>query len=391
MYIELTGGGVLQYNGKDWVSAQAVDNSNSFYLMKMMNGERLYHTDFRYNIIETSDGEHYSLTGERFTYYTDEAGGVTSGSVSGGSSHSYEVYKSEANAWYQWVNGCDEGSLSIKMPAASDVNATIVVDVYNSTMLGMTGKSTTGGHNYSETIYYKVEGQGRYWDSEQQEYVWIELRESNCTNYGAIEGIGSYILFVPYNSSYVKAEHLDLNISVSVPESNLGQMFSQSDIKYIIDKKKNYVEEFTGPTFQVNTYNNLVGSSYSYLIVDNGIADPGEFIINNIAVRPECYTVQAYMNWLSVIRKIYNKTLLPQKEGARQFSNFKTFITSPEVGDNKLMVIADSWDVKSDRHTVTAIEAQDLDVDTVSNFTVNEIPRKARAERWNLPTAKKKS
>ena len=391
MYIELTGGGVLQYNGKDWVSAQAVDNNNSFYLMKMMNGERLYHTDFRYNIIETSDGEHYSLTGERFTYYTDEAGGVTSGSVSGGAAHNYEVYKSEANAWYQWVNGCDEGSLSIKMPAASDVNATIVVDVFNSTMLGMTGKSTTGGHNYSESIYYKVEGQGRYWDSEQQEYVWIQLRESNCTNYGAIEGIGSYILFVPYNSSYVKAEHLDLNISVSVPESNLGQMFSQSDIKYIIDKKKNYVEEFTGPTFQVNTYNNLVGSSYSYLIVDNGIADPGEFIINNIAVRPECYTVQAYMNWLSVIRKIYNKTLLPQKEGARQFSNFKTFITSPEVGDNKLMVIADSWDVKSDRHTVTAIEAQDLDVDTVSNFTVNEIPRKARAERWNLPTAKKKS
>lgn len=394
MYIELTGGGVLQYNGKDWVSDSAVSNSNSFYLMKMMNGESLYHTDFRYNLIETYDGEHYSLTDERYTYYTDEAGGVTTGSVSGGSSHYCEPYNSESNSWYQWVDSCGEGSLSIKMPAVDDVNAKVVIDVYNSTMLGMTGNNYTSGLSHTDYIYYLIQGQGRYWDDDQQQYVYITLTSNNCVNYNQIGGDSSYVNFMPYNTSYVKAEHLDLNISVSVPESNLGQMFSQSDIKYIINKKKNYVEEFEGPTFQVNTYNNLVSSSYSYIIFDNSVADPGEFVINNIAVRPECYTVQAYMNWLSVIRKIYNKTLVStdyvrKYNQAKDINNFKTFIISPEVGNNRLMVISDSWDLKSDRHTITAIESQGLDVSTVSSFAVEEIPRKARAERWNLPTAKK--
>ena len=164
-------------------------------------------------------------------------------------------------------------------------------------------------------------------------------------------------------------------------------MFSQSDIKYTLDEKKNYAEEFKGITFRSNTYNQLVASSYSYILYDNNVADPTLFVINGNADRPECYTVQAYMNWLSHIRKVYGKTILPIKENERTFSNFKTFITSPEVSENRMMVIKDNWDLKTNRHSLVAIEAQDLDVYWVYPFAVVEVPRMARAERWNLPTA----
>jgi hypothetical protein len=392
MYVKLSDNTVLQFNGKEWVSGSQVSDTNSFFLMKMMNDEKLYHTDFKYNLIETSDGSHYSLTNERYTYYTDEVGGVVDHSVSGGTTNYCDVYKAEGNTWYQYIDDCGEGQLKIKMPAIDDLNAKVCVDIYNSTMLGMTGQSNTSGYNYSEAIYALVEGTGRHWDDDSQEYVYITLSSSNCANYGSIIGSSSYILFIPVNASYVKAEHLDVDISVTVPESNLGQMFSESDIQYTIDKKKNYVEEFNDISFQVNTYNDLVHSSFSYLIFDSTVADPGNFIISDTNVRPELYAVQAYMNWLSVVRKYYNKTLVPRTSSSTaQFSNIRTFLTSPEVGDNRMMVISDSWDVLTNRHSICAIECQDLDVDYVEQFSANELPRKARAERYNLPTAYKQS
>jgi hypothetical protein len=389
MYVRQSGGGILQFNGKEWVSGSQVSDTNSFFLMKLMNGEQLFHTEFKYNVIETSDGEHYSLTDERFVYYTDEAGGVTDRSVSGGHTYYCDVYKSEANEWNRWIDSCGEGKLSIKMPLIDDASATIIIDVYNSTMLGMTGQNNTAGYNYSEAIYWKVEGQGRHWDDDQQAYVYVPLRESNCVNYGSTGGASTYILFVPVNASYVKAEHLDLDINVSVPESNLGQMFSESDIKYTLDNKQNYVEEFEGPTFRTNTYNQLVASSYSYIMFGNGVADPGGFIVDGFSTRPECYTVQAYMNWLSKIRKVYGKTLVPLKEAVREFSIFRTVIKTPEISDHPFLVFGDSWDLKTNRHSIQAIEAHNLDVDYVTSCDVMEIPRQARAARWNLPTAHK--
>lgn len=389
MYIKLSDNSVLQFNGKEWISDLHPENANSFYLMKMMNGENLYHTDFRYNLIETSDGEHYSLTNERYTYYTDEVGGVVDHSVSGGHNYYCEVYKSDSNTWNQWVDKCGEGQLSINMPLIDDLNAKVCVDVYNSTMLGMTGSNNTSGGQNMEKIYYTIEGTGKKWDDDQQEYVYITLSDYNTNNYGSITGTLTYIDYLPYNTSYVKGEHLDLEISVSVPESNLGQMFSESDIQYTIDKKKNYVEEFNGPSFQVNTYNNLVHSSFSYLIFGSDVADPGNFIIAGMNVRPECFAVQAYMNWLSEVRKIYKKTLVP-KNYTYKFSNIMTFIKSPEVSTNKLMVITDSWDLKTNRHSITSVECHDLDVDSVESFIADELPRRARAERYNLPTAYRK-
>ena len=393
MYIKRGDNDYLQFNGKDWVQDTHPESGNAFYLMKLMNGEKLFHTDYRYNIIETADGEHYSLTNERFTYYTDEVGGVTDRSVSGGTTHYCEIYYDESQPWYQWVEKCSEGKLSIKLPPLDLLEAEVTCDVYNSTLLGSTGGSQSStGTMISENIKYVVEGTGTYVDDDQGQQVTVPLGPGNIGSaYGTVGAMGATVLFLPHNTTYVKAEHLDLDISLSVPESNLGQMFEQSDIKYSLTENRGCVEEFNNISFLVNTYNSLVAASYSYLIFGDTTADPNEFIIENINARPESYTIQAYMNWLSVIRKTYKKTLVPVDEWSWQkFCNIRTFLKSPEVGDNKLMVVADSWDVKSNRHSVTAVECQDLDVEKVENQDVIELPRRARDERYNLPTAVKK-
>lgn len=383
MYVKMSNSDLYQFNGKDWVYTTATDsvpdpqpqNSDSFFLLKLMNGEKLYHTDFKYNVIETSDGTHYALTDENFVFYIDECSltqdnncGVITPDVPKLSGENQKamtvyIYNDPNSTQYQWINSCGEGQLSIKLPPVDDVNATVYCDIYNSTLLGMTGSNNTSGSNHFETIYY----------------------EDPDTNYPV--GVDVYPV-LPYNVSYVKGEHLDLDIQITVPQSNLGQMFSQSDIQYTIDKKRNYLEEFMGPTFRINTYNSLVSSSFSYLIFDNAIADPGEFVILGNSGRPECYVVQAYMNWLSTIRKTYSKTILPTSKN-KTFSNVRRFITSPEVGTNKLMILSDTVDVKTNRHSITAIECQNLDVTTVESFAVIEVPRKARADRYNLPTAYK--
>lgn len=396
MYVILSDNTIYQFNGKEWVESSSVSEDNAFYIMKLLNYENLYHTDFKYNVIETPDydssnpnnGGHYSLTGERFTYYTDRYGGVRQSSVSGGTTYYCDPYNAEGNEWIEWINSCSEGALSIILPHINDISATIVVDVYNSTMLGSTGASSSvSAGSFSTPLYYKVEGTGYYYDYES-EYRTATLTPGNIgPRYGTIMYKPVTLDYIPPNVSYVKAEHLDLSISMSVPESNLGQMFSQSDIKYISDNKKNYMEEFETAPFRINTFNNLVLSSFSYLIFGSDIADPGDFIIKGNSGRPEGYTVQAYMNWLGTIRKIYSKTIVPS---VGSFSNTRRFITSSEVGEYPLMVISDNWDLKTNRHSIKAIECQNLDVDYVGTTDVIEIPRKARNDLFNLPTAVKK-
>lgn len=364
LYIRLTNNQVLQFNGKEWISDLHPEVANSFYLMRMMNGEQLFNQEHRYNVIETADGERYTLNEEPYVFYLDEVGGVTEREMSGGSTETYEIYRDESKEWYKWIDKCSEGSVSFLLPEVDDMGATIVMDIYNSSMLGTTGASSTELRN-------------------TQENIWFKDPDNLVRNYYTT------VLFLPHNVSYVKAEHLNLDISVSVPESNLGQMFSESDIKYELNSDNDYVEEFGGPSFLVNTYNPLVASSFSYLVFGNTIADPNLFIVASRSGRPEAFTVQAYFNWLSKIRKIYTKTLIPYPNyvRTRPFSNVRCYLKSPEVGTNELLVVKDTWDVKTDRHTVTAIEDQDLEVGVVSNVDVIEIPRMARAERYNLPTA----
>ena len=397
VYIELNNGnGILHFNGKDWMEEEFLVPSHSFYLLKMMNYSDLYHTEYSYNVIETADFNpldpnargRYSLTEDTWGYQVDANGGVVEGSEN--YNRTCPPYKSESNIWSQWIESCGEGKLSIVLPTLEGTSGNVIVDVCCSSLLGITG----GALAYSSHIvpvYYKYEGTGQITPEGGEPYD-VTLSENNIGSlYGTIgtcpDG-GASISFLPPNVSHIKAEHLDLNISMDVPESNLGQMFSQSDIKYVIDKKNDYDEEYKMPEFRENTYNPLVNDSFSYLIFDSQRADPDMFVINGLAVRPESYTVQAYMNWLSTIRKSYGKTLVPLKDG-KTFNNFKTFITSPEVGSNKLMVVADTWDVKSGRHRIKSVEANGLDVTSVSSYSVTELPRRARAERWNLPTAKK--
>ena len=389
MYIELPNQRVLQFNGKEWVSDLHPENGNAFWLCKLMNGSKLFHNKHRYNIIECSDGDRYSLGEEDFSFYTDEAGGYVDEYVSGASQTTYKPYASEENDWWHFIDECSDGHLSIKMPEGlPTANIKVYVVVYNSTMLGMTGSSTTNGYGHTEPFIYEISGQGKYYDDDQGRYVTITLGNNNTMNYGVVREDPAKVEFMPYNTTYVKAEHLDLDISVTVPESNLGQMFEESDIKYVIDSQNDYVEEYEGPSFLVNTYNPLVNSSFSYLIFGYSLADPYLFKINGQDSRPESYTVQAYMNWLGTIRKTYSKTIIPESR-TRGFSNIRTFIESPEIGGNELMVIADSWDVKTGRHSVIAIEDQDMQVSEVTTVDYFELPRRARAERWNLPTATK--
>ena len=360
MYVELSDSSVLQFNGKEWVAASAPSSTNCFYLLKLMNNEKLFHTDHRYDVIETSDGQHYSLTDKDFTYYTDNNGGVYPDEH--GTAHTCSMYKSGLNYWEVNVNSCSAGQLSIILPQIEDPAAVVYVDVYNSSMLGMTGSDDIGGSSTGAPFYY-ANGGGEYT--------------------GPV-----YINFLPKNLSHVKAEHIDLDITISVPESNLGQMFSESDIRYELDSGKDYIEKYETPSFQVNTYNQLVTSSFSYLIFDNSLADPGEFVINGEAARPECYVVQAYMKWLGRIRKIYSKTI-KANDSNLVVNNIMKYISSPEVGEYNLMIVSDSWDLKSDRHSITAVEDNDWEVNNVETQDAVELPRKARAERWNLPTVGK--
>ena len=391
------GNSILHFNGKEWVEENTFNPANSFYLMKLMNYSDLYHTEYSYNVIETADynplnpnaGGHYSLTEDTWGYQVDANGGVVEGSEN--YNRTCPPYKSDGNIWSQWIESCGEGKLSLVLPTLENSVADVIVDVNSSSLLGITGGSMVFS-THVVPVYYAYEGTGKITPEGGDPYD-VTLSEQNIGDmYGTI-GVcpdnGASIDFVPANVSYVKGEHLDLNISMDVPESNLGQMFSQSDIKYVIDKHNDYDEKYQMPDFKMNTYNQLVNDSFSYILFNSQKAEPDEFVIHGLAVRPECYTVQAYMNWLSTIRKSYNKTILPLKVG-KIFSNFKTFIKSPEVGSNRLMVVSDSWDVKSDRHRISAIEANGLNVNTVSSYSVFELPRKARNERWNYPTAKVK-
>lgn len=358
MYVTTSGSTIYQFNGEEWIQDTQVRESNAFYLKKLMNFEHLFHTDQRYNLIETGNGHTYSLNSEVFKYYTDNNGYVYENE--NGTVHEFQPY---TGGLFSEVNDASEGFLSIYLPQVNDSSPVVVVDIYNSSMLGMTGCGDIGG-SYTGSPFYYANGGGEFT--------------------GAV-----YIDFLPKNVSHIKGEHIDLNIEVTVPKSNLGQVFSESDIKYELNSNQDYTEEFTGPSFQVNTYNELVASSFSYLIYNNAYADPSLFTVSSYTGRPECYTVQAYFNWLSKIRKIYTKTLVPEMNRTRPFANVRCYITSPEVGSNELLVVSDTWDVKTNRHSVTAIEDHNLEVSTVNTIDVMEIPRRARAERWNLPTANK--
>lgn len=399
---------IRQFNGRDWVADTEVRAANSFYLIKLMNYQKLFNEDYQYNIIEFTEyvdeqgntvpledyssnkytsRRRYSLEDEDVVFYTDGDGAVRKKPRNNifvtDKQHKYTPYYSDDREWYIWVKDCDPGKLSITLPLVDSVNAKVVVDISCSSLIGESSSHFDSNSARDIPVLTNVTGHGIYNGNT------ITLTSSNCINYGKVLAAWASIDFVPYNAAYVKAEHLDINVSLSDNKSNVGQMFSQADIKYTSVGYKNYLEEYSDLNFKVNTKNILVSDSYSYLLYDNELADPGSFVINGFSARPEAYAVQAYMNWLTRVRKIYSKTLLPKKEDGRDFSSVRTFITTPEIDDDELLVVSDTWDVKSNRHTITAVDDYRLEVDWVDSVSASEVPRMARSDRWNLPTAYK--
>lgn len=370
MYVKLSDGTMKQFNGFEWVN----DNGNHqfpFFLGKMITYQNLFHNEMKYDMIWGSGNgaPKYTLKDEETQIYYDNNVGVVESESDADSVVKYRTYKSLG---YDCVFDCGEGSLTIRLPYVDDLDATVYVDVYNSSILGMTGmdSSITLGNGDQEPFYYTL--------TDPDTLPTTDFKELKV-----------YICFFPVNIAYVKAEHLDLDMEIKVPQSNLGQMFSESDIEYKIKNNQNYVEEFTGPSFQVNTFNPLVSTSWSYLMSGGVVADPALFTLNSVTARPETFTVQAYMNWLGTVRKIYTKTLVPEGGRTRRFSNIRTYITTPEVGSNELLVIKDSWDVKTDRHTIQAVEDNGLQVSSISTVNEAELPRMARSDRFNLPTSRR--
>ena len=365
VFIKLSNGTVYQFNGKEWVELDELTDANlaanSFWLKKLMNYKKIFGVDYKYDLIECADGTTFSLNEEGFIYYKHSNGGVYRDGIEKGTKITFKYYGEKGNAWAKYISGVSEGNLEIILPAIDSTNTLVQCDISHSTLLGTTGNKG----NSCPSVYI------------------------SAVNTGMVE-----LTFAPVNATYIKAEHLNIDISLSVPETNLGQMFGESDIKYQTSHSKRFRQSWDAPNFLVNTKHQIVSQSHSYVIVGNALADPNKFSIgwsyNKLACRPENFVMQGYKNYWSTIRKIYNRVLVPHKNG---FSNCMCFIEVPDLPDDGhgrwLVVVSDSVDVKTNRHTICAVEDYDMKVKEISNYTVIEIPRKARNDRYNLPSVKK--
>jgi uncharacterized protein YkuJ len=393
----LNDGTKYQFNGKDWVEVEYISDATAFYLKKMMNNEYIFRDDFTYDIIECGDGDCYSLNEEEFKYWLDDDTGSLLETGKDKDAIKYPYYKTYGYDWIKYIDEAEEGRLAIILPPIDSYNATVCCDIYHSSLLGMTGNSGHGcPSNTSHHIKYSVSGQVVWYEPEGNDEPHYSTLTSSVANYKNVGTSESNIGWMPVNGTYVKAEHLDLDISLSVPESNLGQMFGESDIKYSTNHSKKFREAYDAPAFKVNTKHPIVAQSHSYIIAGNSLAEPTQFRFgwhyNKIACRPENYVMQGYKNYWGVIRRTYNRVLVPNKAG---FSNCLCYIEAPDIPDvgngRWLMVVSDSWDVKTNRHTISAVEDYDLNVKEIENYTVMEIPREARNPRFNLPSVQKRT
>lgn len=405
----LTDGTRYQFNGKEWYQLgkdEPFTQDKGFVLKKLMNGEKLFHTDFQYDLIQCADGTTYSLNPDGYNYYTHTESGVvvfnkkdsSNGTApSGYTKRTFSYYAAATNSWKNYIDEAEEGRLAIILPAVDGVNVNVNCTIYASNLLGMTGNKNDAAPDTSTSLCFQIKGLVEYNVEYQDDPIQTPLTESMIDNpqmpYGYVVGTEVECKFMPVNATYIKAEHLDLDISLSVPESNLGQMFGESDIKYQTAPSKRFRQSYEAPDFKVNTKHPIVGQSHSYVIIGNSLADPNKFSIGwqtKLPCRPENFVMQGYKNYWGVIRKTYNRVLVPHKDG---FSNCLCFIEVPDLPDDGhgrwLMVVSDSVDVKTNRHTISAVEDYGMSVNEISNYTVIEIPRKARNDRYNLPSVKK--
>lgn len=392
--LTLPSGERYQFNGKEWVKTNNI-NSNCFYLKKLMNNEKIFNDNFTYDCIECSDGYTYSLKPDGVSFMLDANNRVVSSESNKKSTVKYDYYANSSNEWVKNIDSASDGHISIILPAIDSINVLFECYVYNSSLLGMTGNTTrTVSRNMAHTVYFNVSGQV----SEKNEYgveTLKTLTQYMTTDYGSVKYVNTTLNNLPINATYVKAEHLSLDIALKVPETNLGQMFGESDIKYQTNHSKRFRGSFQAPDFQVNTKHQIVGQSHSYVMIGNSFANPENFKIGNksskVACRPENYVLQGYKNYFGKLRRIYNRVLVPKKSW---FGNDFCYIEVPDLPDTGngrwLMVVSDSNDVKTGRHTITAVEDFGLNVSEIGNYAVIEIPRKSRNPLYDLPSVDKK-
>ena len=393
--ITLPDGNKYQFNGKEWVENPVDVSQNAFKLCKIMNGEKIFNDEFRYNLIECSDGKIYSLNDEGVSFMEDADGRIVFNEKNKKSTLKYDYYGELGNTWMENIENVGEGEISIILPIIDTSNVLFECYIYNSTLLGMTGNNTNAvSQNTADTIRFNITGQAREVNDFGVESL-KTLTQYMCDNYNKVEELLITVNHLPINATYVKAEHLNIDMSLTVPETNLGQMFGESDIRYQTSSRQRFRECYQTPDFKVNTKHQIVGQSDSYLIVGNSFANPDKFVFGavgkKINCRPENYVLQGYHNYFSNLRRVYNRVLVPHKAG---FSNFCTYIEVPDLPDTGngrwLMVLADSNDVKTNRHTITAVEDYGINVDSINNYAVIEIPRKSRNPLYDLPSVEKK-
>ena len=320
-----------------------------------MNYKNIFRDDFNYDLIEIGrlfNAETFSLNEDGFIYYTDDNGDIYNNDEKG-TKKEIEYLLNADNEWKLFIDSCSEGELSIKLPNIDAINATIVCEIYTSNLLGRTGKKDNSAPKKTiESVNFAMNGKALIQDPNT-----LQLTEGKLTSihagdkFNTIQKITADLDFIPVNATYIKAEHLQLDMSISVPESNLGQMFGESDIKYKTNPSKKFREPYNAPTFQVNTKHPIVAQSHSYLIANDKFAEPNKFSMGvgnaKVTGRPENYVIQGYKNFYSVIRRHYDRVLLPKKE---QFDNTMCYIEVPDLQDNGhgrwFIVVSDSYDVK---------------------------------------------
>lgn len=392
--LKLPSGERYQFNGKQWVKTNIVDG-NAFYLMKLMNNENIFNGEFTYDCIQCADGSIYSLAEDGVSFMLDDNNRVVTLDKNKKSTVKYDYYGATSNEWMKYIDSVGVGHISIILPAIDSINVLFECYVYNSNLLGMTGNTTRKtSRNSAHSVYFNVAGQV----STKNDYGVESLQTMTqymTNDYGKVKAVNATLNNLPINATYVKAEHLKLDIALKVPETNLGQMFGESDIKYQTNHSKRFRGSFQAPDFQVNTKHQIVSQSHSYLMIGNSFANPEKFKIGNksskIACRPENYVLQGYKNYFGKLRRIYNRVLVPKKSW---FGNDFCYIEVPDLPDTGngrwLMVVSDSNDVKTGRHTITAVEDYGLNVEEIGNYAVIEIPRKSRNPLYDLPSVDKK-
>lgn len=354
----------LYFDGVEWTWVPS-----TIKFGHILNGEQCFQDDKKPDYIQIKNGKIYALNQEARSFFNDKDGNYIGKERQKSSDieQKFDLYDTNIT---KYVDSVESGKVSIILPKRDKVTATLRVLFKTGFLFGTTGKN-----------FYNTSGAG---------FCFYSKAVIKDPARNLMRMFDMYGDFVPYCVTYCKAEHSDINISVVDSKSNLGQLFSNSDIEYSIKDNTRFFETYEDLSFNVNTLNPIVSSSQSYLMYGNEYCSPEKFQFNSqpgiikLNIRPEQYTMTAYINYLGKIRKIYYKTIIPTNGEDLEIFNR---INAPEVSGNKhdsFTITMLSWDMKTNRYTIEAVQDRNIAVYNVRPLDYKEVPHMARNERYNL-------